>query len=216
MLLAKSKTEEAGFNRREKYEQDELEYERSKGIVRVGVSADFSNWGVISSLPPGVSAEDARANNAQIVSTVLNQMSALGHRFGLRFVFREINVAFTQASMRCVFNGEDWMHQIIFREREVEVLKLQGSNTSAKSLQNLNGAVRLQYLYLDGCPLASNSGKIKAQVFDQLTQHGPVPELLCLSLVSTSAHLSSDWLSKVKKSSCLCVFFFFLKSKTNH
>ncbi len=35
-------------------------------------------------------------------------------------------------------------------------------------------------------------------MFDQLTQHGPVPELLCLSLVSTSAHLSSDWLSKVE------------------
>jgi hypothetical protein len=110
------------------------------------VCADFSNWGVISTVPPGVSAEDARANYAQIVSTILNQMSALGHRFGLRFVFREINVAYTQASMRCVFNGEDWKHQIIFREREVEVLKLFGSNTSAKSLQNLNGAIRLQYL----------------------------------------------------------------------
>lgn len=47
------------------------------------------------------------------------------------------------------------------------MLKLFGSNTSAKSLQNLNGAVRLQYLYLDGCPLASNSGKIKVQTEEE-------------------------------------------------
>ena len=80
----------------------------------------------------------------------------------------------------------------------MDTLKLIGSNTSAKSLQNLNGAIRLQYLYLDGCPLATNSGKTRANVFDQLTEHGPVPELLCLSLVGTSAHLSSDWLSKVE------------------
>jgi hypothetical protein len=111
--------------------------------------------------------------------------------------------------MRCVFNGEDWKGQTIFREREVRVLKLVGSNTSAKSLQNLNSAIRLQYLYLDNCPLATNSGKTKSNVFDQLTRHGSVAELQCLSLVGTSTHLSSDWLSKVE-SKCpkLALVFF--------
>ena len=66
----------------------------------------------------------------------------------------------------------DWLGQVIFREREVEILKLMYSSTSSKSLQNLNGAVRLKYLYLDGCPLATNSGKTNANVFDSLTLHG--------------------------------------------
>ncbi len=206
------KSKEEGSSRREKYEEDELAYERERGITRVGVHADFSNWGVISTLHGGVTAEDARANNAAIVSTILNQSSVLGHKFGLRLVFRDISVAHTHASMRCVFNGEDWKGQTIFREREVDTLKLIGSNTSAKSLQNLNGAIRLQHLYLDGCPLATNSGKTRANVFDQLTQHGPVPELLCLSLVGTSAHLSSDWLSKgcdgIVGFACLLFFSF--------
>lgn len=56
VLQSKSKGEDATFSRRERYEHDELLYEQHKGIVRVGVSADFSNWGVISVLPPGVSA----------------------------------------------------------------------------------------------------------------------------------------------------------------
>lgn len=200
-----------GVARKERYEVEELEYEQSKGIVRVAVHADFCNWGLISRLKEGHTAEETRLLNAQIVSNILNQASAVGHAYGIRFVFNHVSFVHTQASMRSVYNGEDWRGQAVCREREVEVLNLICSNTSAKSLQNLNSCIRLKYLYLDGCPLSSSSGKTKANVFDELTQHGAVPELRCLSIVGTSALLSSDWLSKVESKCPKLTLVFFTR-----
>lgn len=107
-VRAKVKGEDGNI-RRMLYERDEREYEEKKGIVRVKCHADFSSWGIISGFNganQSSNAEISRANNAQIVSTVLNQISQIAHRYGLRLVFAEISAVHTDASMRSVFNGE--------------------------------------------------------------------------------------------------------------
>lgn len=187
---------------KEQQEAEELAQEAQRGIQRVSVHADFSNWGVVANpWKNQLTPEDVRERNASIIASVLNQAAAVGHAYGLRFVYDTISIVNTQASMRACFNGENWKGEKIFREREVETLVLSHSNTSAKSLKNLNKAVRLRYLFLDGCPLAtaaSRSGRTRSDVFDELTQQGPVESLECLSIVGTSAFLQSDWLTIVE------------------
>ncbi len=169
-IMAREDTVEAKLRRKEQFEHQELAIEKRRGITRVRVFADFSNWGVIANAARHqLTPEDVRERNASIVVpdashsvfvpsnpyqnfsrqvNVLNQAANIAHAYGLRFVYHTISIVNTQASMRCVFNGENWKGQNIFREREVEALLLSHSNTSAKSLQNLNKAHRLKYLFL--------------------------------------------------------------------
>lgn len=199
--------------RKERLEEEERRIECERHITRVRVYADFSNWGVIvNQSPKHVTAEDVRERSASIVVNILNQASNIAHAYGIRLVYYAVGVVNTAASMRCVFNGENWKGQSnVFREREVEALILTHSNSSAKSLQNLNKAVRLRFLFLDGCPLKGGpaGGKDKMprgsiesfneNVFELLTNSGPVPSLECLSIVGTSSQLSSTWLDIVGK-----------------
>ena len=170
--------------RKEEMERKEMEEEEAKGITRVYVICNFSDWGMLSKehlaselkkgeltafltyknnfflitcykVTTSCSNEALRGKVANIISKILNKMLIIGHSYGIRFVFNEINLSQTEASMRSIFNGEDWKGNIIYREREVSILHLSHTQTSTKSLQNLSKLVRLEYLYLDDCPFGT-------------------------------------------------------------
>ena len=115
--------------------------------------------------------------------------------FGIRFVFEEINLSNTEASLRAIFNGEDWNGNIIYREREIKLLNLCNTRTTPKSLQNLSKAIRLEYLFVDRCHMSENKDLV--DIFESDVQ--AVPGIKVFSLVDTCKQLKPNWLTKLEE-----------------
>eukprot|EP01091_Cochliopodium_minus_P014177 TRINITY_DN4771_c0_g1_i1.p1 TRINITY_DN4771_c0_g1~~TRINITY_DN4771_c0_g1_i1.p1 ORF type:complete len:451 (+),score=133.87 TRINITY_DN4771_c0_g1_i1:83-1435(+) len=197
-----NETNEEKERRKEESERRDLEEETKLGIKRVDVEVDFRNWGVLNKKYILAHLDNPNENIRErvgiIITKILNSILVLGRTFGIRFIFKEINLSNTEASMRSIFNGEDWNGRIMYREREIVMLNLSNTRTTPKSLQNLSKAIRLEYLFVDRCNMnESNNKENTVDIFESDVQK--VPGLKVLSLVDTSKQLSPNWLSRVEE-----------------
>lgn len=154
-----------------------------------------------------------------------------------RFVFHDVDLSHTMASMRCIWKGRDGTGQKITRELEVSLianvifdfffsfskkkvhsLNLSFTVTSSRSIASLFLMKNLTELHLDHCSSLKKSKHFfqliaphhstGEKLFSILMQKDTVPSLEVLSVVGTSDVFASNWFDQVRT---YCVLFFLKK-----
>jgi len=168
-------------------------------IRKLTEDTDYKDQIVSTSRASLTQSEQSREDARTIVVRVLDMLMQVGHSYGIRFVFTEVDLSHTDCSMRAIFNGVDGLGNPIGREKEVEILDLSYTRTSSRSLKNFCKASNLKVLLLDHClNLKRDKHKVETHVFSLLVEY-KIPMLEVLSVVGTSQLLSSDWINQVDK-----------------
>eukprot|EP01124_Arcella_intermedia_P015191 TRINITY_DN21700_c0_g1_i1.p1 TRINITY_DN21700_c0_g1~~TRINITY_DN21700_c0_g1_i1.p1 ORF type:complete len:554 (+),score=137.20 TRINITY_DN21700_c0_g1_i1:433-2094(+) len=186
------------------------EVKQKDGLPVVRLDIDMSNWKYLKGDSwPGQTGENLKKVVGNFLVAFLDKLMDYGHSLGQRFMFVNINLSNTEASMRSVFSGT-CAGRPVHREIEVEKLNLTKTNTSPQALGLLFRLRNLRELYLDYCEQIISKGRT---AFSLLSKDDPVPKLELLSVIGTSSELSSKWLSDIQAACPLLSKVYFTRKK---
>jgi len=171
-------------------------------VLKLGIN--FSNWAYLKAERwNGLAGDPLKTIITNIVVSVLDRLMDLGSSLGFRFLFSNIDLSNTEASLRSILKGT-CAGRPVHREVEVEELILSRTKTSAQGLGSLYLFRNLKTLNLDHCENLSERFS-----FNSLSKDDKIPKLKVLSLVGTSSTLSHKWLSDIE-AACpkLCKIYF--------
>jgi len=177
-------------------------------VLKLGIN--FSNWAYLKAERwNGLTGDPLKTIITNIVVSVLDRLMDLGSSLGFRFLFSNIDLSNTEASLRSILKGT-CAGRPVHREVEVEELILSRTKTSAQGLGSLYLFRNLKTLNLDHCENLSERFS-----FNSLSKDDKIPKLKVLSLVGTSSTLSHKWLSDIE-AACpkLCKIYFTRKKGT--
>jgi len=177
-------------------------------VLKLGIN--FSNWAYLKAERwNGLAGDPLKTIITNIVVSVLDRLMDLGSSLGFRFLFSNIDLSNTEASLRSILKGT-CAGRPVHREVEVEELILSRTKTSAQGLGSLYLFRNLKTLNLDHCENLSERFS-----FNSLSKDDKIPKLKVLSLVGTSSTLSHKWLSDIE-AACpkLCKIYFTRKKGT--
>eukprot|EP01121_Diplochlamys_sp_Union-15-3_P011740 TRINITY_DN3433_c0_g1_i1.p1 TRINITY_DN3433_c0_g1~~TRINITY_DN3433_c0_g1_i1.p1 ORF type:complete len:494 (-),score=59.35 TRINITY_DN3433_c0_g1_i1:66-1547(-) len=149
-----------------------------------------SNADFLKGLNSNARRDKVKAVTDKLFLTVME----IGYSQSIRFVFSEVDLSNSMASMRVVIGGIDGQGRSFPREKEVEELNLSNTQTSKRSLLFLYQLDNLRILNLDNCPELKHSGK---DLFELIAQNGKVSNIESLSVVGISNYVAPDWLTPI-------------------